>query len=363
MTQQAKDWCFTYHFHDTESAREAIKKAIDTLRTKDCIVYFVLQGEKTVEGRPHLQGFIQCRSRRTLKDVLKILADFPGVHLEKRRGSPREASDYCKADVEPAMKNGKPNPKAGEQKHFPEVYERVEHGELQRADDKPGKRTDVERLWSAIYGDEKTEAEMFQDHPETIKFHSGVRAAIAKRDLGTRHLRKQMKIIWIWGDSGTGKDNLRRKMFPELGPQYLRTSEKANNFWRDYTGEKVVCYIDFNPDAWDDRLNNELLMIGDREAYNTNIKNGSGYLQAEVIIFTSRWHWSDCFIGHDQQKDWRRRIKDYCEYEYMFTGLGRCKKIKNNQFKEALEEIPDAIIEEEISMDFEIKGASPPAPP
>ena len=49
------------------------------------------------EQTPHLQGFVQLTKKRRLT-TLKRLFGVMELHLEPMRGTPKEASDYCKKD-------------------------------------------------------------------------------------------------------------------------------------------------------------------------------------------------------------------------------------------------------------------------
>lgn len=57
---------------------------------------YLLYGREVGEqGTPHLQGYVVFESRRTLQFVRNIS---PNAHWETRRGSARQAIDYCKKD-------------------------------------------------------------------------------------------------------------------------------------------------------------------------------------------------------------------------------------------------------------------------
>lgn len=47
-------------------------------------------------GTPHLQGYCELESRMTFNPLIQLLP--AGIHIEQRRGSQKQAIDYCKKD-------------------------------------------------------------------------------------------------------------------------------------------------------------------------------------------------------------------------------------------------------------------------
>lgn len=85
MVNGAKHWCFTSYL-------DAISYANDACN------YMVIGREVCpATGRRHLQGFVSFKTKTTLKKVKEVLGD-PAMHLEPKRGSCKQASDYCKKD-------------------------------------------------------------------------------------------------------------------------------------------------------------------------------------------------------------------------------------------------------------------------
>lgn len=58
--------------------------------------YLVCQVEEAPEtGKLHLQGYVEFKNPRSIGKIKKIM---PGAHLERRLGTAKQASDYCKKD-------------------------------------------------------------------------------------------------------------------------------------------------------------------------------------------------------------------------------------------------------------------------
>jgi hypothetical protein len=112
---RAKSWCYT--LNNPLTAEKALIANL-WFDPDNKIVYHIFGNEVGESGTPHLQGFIVFSEEKRLSQVKHF---FPRAHLEKRRGTFQEASDYCK--------------KQGD-------FE--EYGTLPHASQ--GKRTDWERL-------------------------------------------------------------------------------------------------------------------------------------------------------------------------------------------------------------------------
>lgn len=80
------DWCFTSFAGEIGSSPQ------------DACDYFVAQKERCPDtGREHWQGFVQFKLRVHRSRIQGLLGDAT-AHCEPRRGSSREAADYCKKD-------------------------------------------------------------------------------------------------------------------------------------------------------------------------------------------------------------------------------------------------------------------------
>lgn len=86
----AKRWCFTINNY-TDAELQAI------LDSADSFDYLVVGRERGDSGTPHLQGFCILQTKLRLRNV-KALPGFQRAHLEVSRGTPKEASDYCKKE-------------------------------------------------------------------------------------------------------------------------------------------------------------------------------------------------------------------------------------------------------------------------
>ncbi|QUS52594.1 replication protein A [Mute swan feces associated circular virus 4] len=94
----AKNWIYTLNnptedenlFHALHG--ESIANDPDSPFT-----YLCFGEEVGAEGTPHLQGYFTAASRQRISTI-KLIPGFERVHLEVRRGSHKQASDYCKKE-------------------------------------------------------------------------------------------------------------------------------------------------------------------------------------------------------------------------------------------------------------------------
>lgn len=142
---QGKYWCFTLNNYGAEDLLR--------LRALGAQCNYLVFGYETAPdtGTPHLQGYVEFETNQRFRRVKEKVGD--NAHLEKRRGSAQEASDYCK-------KNDN-------------LHE--EFGSLSRP--QPGRRNDWERLteWIDDLGRRPRERELVRQFPHLVgRYPAGV---------------------------------------------------------------------------------------------------------------------------------------------------------------------------------------------
>lgn len=118
MNAGYRNWCFTSYIEPKPSYDE--------------ISYMVYQKERCpTTGREHYQGYVELTNKIRLNRVKEIFNDNT-IHLENRKGSQKQAIDYCTKD-KTRVEDCKPVffglPKnQGHRTDLDEIYEDIEEG-------------------------------------------------------------------------------------------------------------------------------------------------------------------------------------------------------------------------------------------
>jgi len=88
---QAKRWCFTLNNYTDED--------LEKFQSLPSVVTYVIYGKEVGEnGTPHLQGYLELKTKRRMNGVKEMLCS--RVHLEVAKGTQEENKKYCsKQDV------------------------------------------------------------------------------------------------------------------------------------------------------------------------------------------------------------------------------------------------------------------------
>lgn len=82
---RVRNWCFT-SFQDEPKFEESV------------MTYMIFQKEKgNKTNNEHYQGYIEFNQKMTMKGI-KIIMNDNKIHLEPRRGTQKQAIDYCKKE-------------------------------------------------------------------------------------------------------------------------------------------------------------------------------------------------------------------------------------------------------------------------
>ncbi len=244
----------------------------------DC-AYMVFGHEVGESGTPHLQGYCELKKQTNFKTLKK---DFPtGAHIEPRKGSARQASDYCKKD-------GK------------DVYE---SGSMKS----PGTRNDIHDLKKSL-DDGMRGVDLWDAHLGTmLKYHKGVAKYISMKNNDNKF--RPVRVEVYWGDAGSGKSSTCYKLDPGL--YKLPPPSSGGTIWFDgYAGESTLLLDDF----YGGIKYSYLLQLLDGYAMHLQIKGGFVYKNWTRVLITSNQHprhWYGGSIGYPAAL--RRRISTIYE--------------------------------------------------
>ena len=233
------------------------------LSNSESIEYFVFGRETGEEGTPHLQGYLQLNKKQTLKWLKKHI--HKTAHWEIMRGTPKQASDYCKKDGDFVEVGELPETAAavggaGNKKRWVEAYEKASQGKFDEID--PQIRIMYHRTLKSI-------------HVDTL--------------LAQPRLDGDLENLWYYGPPGCGKSRKAREEYPDL---FLKA---LNHWWDGYRGEQTVLIEEWELTSGK-YLGHHLKIWSDRYPFTPEVKGSHLVLQRpKRIIITSNYSIDECF--------------------------------------------------------------------
>lgn len=234
---QSKYWCFTLNNY-TDEEENSLQSWL--AESSDYATYGYEIGE---EGTPHLQGYFELHSKKRFTAVKSSLrsSGLERVHLERRRGTAQEASDYCHKE------SNKPG---------------FFYGTISKSSQ--GKRNDLAALREDLLA-KKPLLDIAQDHfGAFIRYQRGInafRSVIADKRMW------EMEVTVFWGKTGTGKT---RRVFEEVGTKPLYC-HPGGPWFDGYDGEEDVLFDEFSGSSF---ALPYLLRLLDRYPMQVPIKGG-----------------------------------------------------------------------------------------
>lgn len=243
---KARSVCFTLNNYTNDD--------INKLRNISSDAKYMVFGYEVAPttNTQHLQGYISWDNPRSLDKFKNEVSS--ALHIEKARGTPLQASQYCK-------KEGN--------------FE--EYGELPRQ----GERTD----WCVAIQEIKSGTpveEVIENQPQLLPC---IRALDAYKSKCLKPLNRNVEVIVLWGDAGSGKSRWAYEKYPEL------YSKPPGKWWDGYSGQTTVLLDDY----YGYIPYHELLNVLDRYPYHAEIKCGYVWAQWTTVVITSnkppeRWY-------------------------------------------------------------------------
>lgn len=264
---RSKYWCFTLN-QPTIAEEEALKACARS----DVASYFIYGRERGESGTYHFQGYVEFVNRVRLTAVKKI-PGFNRSHLEQRRGSGKEASEYCKKDGD-FVEFGTPTANTqGRRNDLESIKQRLDDGASSRdISDEFFSRWVVYRRSFEAYTELRNEP---------------------------RH-RPGLKVIVLRGESGTGKSSY---VFSRHPGCWISTNPILR--WFDgYSGQTVACIDDFNGET----PFRFLLRLLDIYPIRVEIKGGHVAWNPETIFITTNRPITEWYGGEKDVTPIIRRV-------------------------------------------------------
>lgn len=241
------------------------------------INYYIACKEKApTTGHEHIHIYCQFTQPKRLS-IKKLL----GAHVEVCRGTPQQNYDYIVKDGDVIF----------------------EWGELR----KTGGRTikDIKEM-------SRQERENLD-----IQYYNIVEKINEKEDYekDIDEWNKEVKVIYITGDSGSGKSQLAKRIIKShIKNEHLGTNDKfnlvkhVNGFWCGVGDAKCCLYDEFRASHM---CASEFIDFIDYNKHLLNVKGGHRVNNYETIIITSSIHPKDLYsnMPEEQKQQWIRRMK------------------------------------------------------
>lgn len=244
MSGRAKNWVFTLN-NPTEEETENLRNLIDD----DEVCYIVFQTELVTTL--HHQGFVQFTTRKTFNQVKVLLGG--RAHLEVSRGSPLEASEYCKK--EESRIDG------------PFEYGELANGGRARGGDGSGVRNDLENFKRDVRGGNFDVALLRDAHSEVFakysKFCNNYVSDVRRNGLPEQQFEPRVgwqhglmeylhgdpdprKIRWYIDEAGgSGKSTFARHLSRIREPllhAYVITGGRHTDIYYGFNYERVIVF-------------------------------------------------------------------------------------------------------------------------
>lgn len=248
--------CFVFTINNYTEADE---KELSTFSC-DYLIYGREIGDK--KETPHLQGYCELNVKQRFKALKNSFIE--GAHIEPRKGTQKQAIDYCKKD---------------------DCY--FEFGERK----KQGVRNDIVSIKEYI---ETSSNPSVRDLIDTVEGINFVSLRVFDRLIPIYEPYRDWKpyIYWFYGASGAGKTKLAVAI---LGKDHFPMSY-SSRFFNGYDAHPNVLFDDFRKNSISF---NEFLRMTDRYKYICEVKGGSRQFVPKLIVITSDEHPSDWWSGND----------------------------------------------------------------
>lgn len=264
--KRIRDYCYTINHYGPGER--------DRLPDIPC-KYHVFAEEIGETGTPHIQGYICFEHAKTMSAVSKIL---PRAHLEFRRGTHKEASDYCK--------------KTGD---FKEI------GTLPMTQTEKGATNKFRFARACELAISRDLLTLMDESPHIFLAHYSTILKIGrdynKRPPDLPHLNN----YWVYGEPATGKSAFCNQLGPNV---YIKS---CNKWFISYQDQPIIHVNDFGLEH--KCLGYYLKIWADLYPFIYENKGGGSWCRPEIIAVSSNYHPRDIWPDDPQiQKAIERRF-------------------------------------------------------
>lgn len=268
MSTQSRCWCFTFNNYTDDD--------VESLKNCELFQYCIFGKEVGDSGTPHLQGYFELPTKRTLKGLKKVLLAYDErftFHLEIRMGSQEQAIEYCMKESDDITEWG--------------------------TKIKPGRRTDLDLARRIAYDYGMAEV-VARCSLQSIK--------VAEKFLEYNEEKRKLKapplVIWIWGPSGSGKTELSKKLSKNYN-KYVWNPTATGRWWNGYDRHELVIMNEFRLTSTKEGF---LLDLLDKHPLTVEVKGSSRQMLADKFIINQMMAPESFWESKESVEQLRRRI-------------------------------------------------------
>ena len=276
--------------------------------------YMVYQQEKApTTGKLHFQCYFEFQKRTRLNTLKK---QFPHCYWENRRGTAREAINYCtklESRVTEPVFFGKAS---GDYDEIP-----TEMGVHQTPGEKRKRTSALQMIVNDMVKYSKTPNDIAREHPDVFVRHSNGLQKLATILQPSRNDKTTVFVYYGIPESGKSRSawELAREYYNEEDIySYDKMAISGQEWWQNYNNQKCVIIDEYNGSvlSWE-----RLLKLLDRYPVYVPYKGGSSSFNAEMLIITSNYPPSSWYPNNDFRA-LRRRIWQAKEMKLVLDEFG-----------------------------------------
>lgn len=227
--KRCRNWVLTQNLMQDDISQEEFKKQIEELTH---LRYGVFQLEQGENGNNHYQVYLEFTQGKRFEYIKER---FPTAHIETRKGTRKQAREYCmKIDTQ--------------------LSPPVEIGEWK---EEQGKRTDLQDIYEKIK-DGWTDAELLEEYPsQFILYQDKIKSTreVYIKDKYSQTFR-DLRVIYLWGSAGIGKT---RAIMEHYGySNVYRVTNYDSGSFDGYQHQDVIIFEEFRGQITLDKMLNYL---------------------------------------------------------------------------------------------------------
>lgn len=286
------NYCFT--LNNPQDIPDLLEKLKGYPHTKYC----VFQLEKASTGTEHLQGYLELKRAIKFSQLLNFFKPLK-PHIEKRKGTPSQARDYC-------------------MKEDTRVKGPWEIGTFTAPE--PGKRSDILNLYDDLKEGQSNQV-LLDNHP--VAYMRYYKAVQHVRTLTIPPMMRDIEVVLHYGKPGTGKTYDVVTQWEDL---FIKPMGKS--LWFDgYFGQNAILIDDFSGQC----TLVDLLRLLDKYRLQVEIKGGHTWVHATKIFLTTNIHPSLWYKYEDRQEQFDA-LKRRFHKVYVYEGKGKKKQVTIDSF-------------------------------